>query len=100
MRKVVLIAALVGLAPLCGCAADMTNPVELGARKYSLHGSETGIATNAQAFCRGKGYGRAELGYTSNNMDFTGDHTTFWCLNDGEDLTRPADVSVEVHEGS
>jgi hypothetical protein len=87
--------AALALAPLCGCAS--TEAVQLGERKYSLPGTETGIAANAQAFCHGKGFDHAETGYTSNNFDFTGDHTSFWCLNAGENLTHPADVSVEVH---
>lgn len=80
-------------AMFSGCAAtNISEPIEMGNGKYQVNhilGNASDIAPKAQQFCRAKGYAYAEVTGTYNNADFTGNHTTFFCMNNGDTLTQP-----------
>lgn len=92
MKLVILLPALA----LCGCAADLTTPVQTGIDRFTLFGSESSVATPAQTFCREQGFSYAQT--TFSHHDDYGEHTTFFCMREGDKLvsTAPA-VHVDVY---
>ena len=96
MNKTLLAAAL-----LCGviapaCADELT---QIGDQHYRItsHSGENANMASAQRFCHSKGYGWAELDYTSKGtFIWDEDQTNFFCLNSGQ-YTYPLHPGVEIN---
>jgi hypothetical protein len=99
MRKIPLMIALASiLGMLCGCVETMTDPVQVGYEKYKIDGpNENSNAKSAQQFCRRKGFDYAEVTWTHRGLTvFDPDETNFFCMHNGETLTRAPSIEVNV----
>jgi hypothetical protein len=85
-----------------GCVAtNVSDPVEMGHNKYQINyigGDASDIAPKAQRFCRSKGFDYAEMSDTVNNYDLTGNHTTFFCMHNGDTITHSPGNNTSSNE--
>ena len=91
-----LAAAFIAAAPVGAHADELT---QIGDQHYRItgHSGENANMASAQRFCRAKGYGWAELEYTSKgSFIWEPDQTNFFCLNSGQ-YTYPLHPSIDVN---